>query len=105
MTDRTPTLSASLHFIAFRAGETTAIVKTTPPSHTPAETTCRVWMTVLKAPPFLCAKTQEGWGLASGSKEGDACPSSSAPLALRTFYDLNNMTALLPHGGHEAGED
>src|ERR671913_144982 len=62
MTDRTPTLSASLHFIAFRAGETTAIVKTTPPSHTPAETTCRVWMTVLKAPPFLYREDPAGLG-------------------------------------------
>src|SRR5215216_4040388 len=37
---RTPTRSASGHFIALSSGETTAIVKTTPPSHTPASTTC-----------------------------------------------------------------
>src|SRR5215210_5102060 len=105
MTDRPLTLSASLHFIAFRAGETTAVVKTTPPSHMPAETTCRIWMTVLKAPPFSVPRRPRKVGPRIGVKEGDVHPSPLAALALRTFYDLDNMTALLPQSGHESEED
>ena len=38
--ERTATLSASGHFIAFSAGETTNVVNTSPPSQTPASSTC-----------------------------------------------------------------
>src|SRR5215212_7616981 len=54
ITERTLTRSASLHFIAFSAGETTTVVKTTPPSHTPAKTTCSVCtIGLITAPPCL----------------------------------------------------
>src|SRR5918995_2500694 len=48
-TERAATLSASLHFIALNAGDTTAVVKTMPPSHTPASTTCARWRSPLNA--------------------------------------------------------
>src|SRR5215218_9790884 len=49
ITERTLTRSVSVHFIAFNAGETTAVVKTTPPSHTPARITCSVWTATFTA--------------------------------------------------------
>jgi hypothetical protein len=42
ITDLTLTCSASSHPIDFSAGETTVVVKTTPPSHPPAKMTCSV---------------------------------------------------------------
>ena len=42
ITDLTLACSASSHPIDFSAGETTVVVKTTPPSHVPAKMMCSV---------------------------------------------------------------
>ena len=62
--------------IAFNAGETTAVVKTTPPIHAPARTTWRVWTSVLNAAsPYpscsLCGETRRvsGWTAKSLARE------------------------------------
>src|SRR5215213_74722 len=51
ITALTPTLSTSSHFIAPSAGETTNIVKTTPPNHAPARTTWTVCAIGTSTPP------------------------------------------------------